>query len=196
MGAYFCQMDAMSLRKATDWDAIRAAYEQGDLSNRALARRYAPLTEGAVRKRAKTEGWIRPKGARIARSASVVRHPERPLREHWQDREPAARRIIVGRRDSVKFSRRSPEDAVDIGEIVLAEFLDIYKIIVENREFLLEILENCIEDHRVPRSVYLKMRKQFNIPDQIRQFRSLVETLKVFASTRQILAGLASQKGL
>ena len=189
-------MDVMPSRKTTDWGAIRATYEQGGLSNRALARRYAPLTEGAVRKRAKTEGWIRPSGARIARPAPIVRHPERPRREHWRDREPTARRIIVGRRDSAKFGGRSLEDVVDVGELVLAEFLELYKILVENREFLLEILENCIEDYRVPRGVYLKMCKNFNIHDLIRQFRNLVETLKIFASTRQILAGLAPPKKL
>jgi hypothetical protein len=190
----FVQMDAMPSKKITDWDAIRAIYEQGRLSNRALARRYAPLTEGAVRKRAKAESWVRPKGARIARPAPIVRRAERPRREHWRNHEPAARRVIVDHRDSAKPRRRNPEDVVDLGELVLVELAGLYKIIMEHRELLLEILENCVEDYRVPHGVHLKMRKHFEILDLSRQMRNLAETSKIFVSTRQMWAGLGHQR--
>ena len=38
--------------------AVRAAYETGDESIRAIARRYG-ISDCAIRKRAKAEGWIR-----------------------------------------------------------------------------------------------------------------------------------------
>jgi hypothetical protein len=184
----------MPSRKITDWAAIRSLFERGGLSNRALARRYAPLTEGAVRKRAKAEGWVRPGGARIARLPPVVRSAERPLREHWQDRKPAARRKIIDYRASAKPGGRNPEDVVDLGELVLLELANLYKAIVSNRELLLEILDNCVDDYRVPHQIFVKMRNQFEIPALSRQMHKLAETFKIFVSTRQMLAGVSHKR--
>jgi hypothetical protein len=44
--------------KQPDWEAIERAYRAGSLSVRAIAENNS-LTEGAVRKRAKKEGWTR-----------------------------------------------------------------------------------------------------------------------------------------
>lgn len=44
--------------KQPDWEAIERAYRAGQLSIRAIAERHG-VTEGAVRKRAKKEGWLR-----------------------------------------------------------------------------------------------------------------------------------------
>lgn len=41
---------------APDWDAIHAEYRAGQLSNVMLGKKYG-VTEGAIRKRAKAEGW-------------------------------------------------------------------------------------------------------------------------------------------
>jgi hypothetical protein len=183
----------MPSRKNADWGTIRATYEEGGPSNRELARRYAPLTEGAIRRRAKKEGWVRPKGARIARPAPIVHRAERPRRELWRHREPAATPIVPDHRAG-KPSARSLEDMVEFGELVLVELAHLYRTIIENRELLLEILENCIEDYRVPQGVYLKMRKQFEILVPSRQLRHLAETSQIFASTKQILAELDHQR--
>ena len=39
-----------------DWEAIHAEYRAGQLSNVMLGKKYG-VTEGAIRKRAKAEGW-------------------------------------------------------------------------------------------------------------------------------------------
>jgi predicted DNA-binding protein YlxM (UPF0122 family) len=41
-----------------DWEAIEREYRAGQLSVREIARQYA-VSEGAIRKRAKAEGWER-----------------------------------------------------------------------------------------------------------------------------------------
>ena len=45
-------------RKPTDWEAIEREYRAGQLSLRAIAAK-AGITEGAIRKKAKAEGWQR-----------------------------------------------------------------------------------------------------------------------------------------
>lgn len=42
--------------KATDWEAISAEYRSGQLSNVLLGKKYG-VSEGAIRKRAKADGW-------------------------------------------------------------------------------------------------------------------------------------------
>lgn len=48
----------MASAKQPDWEAIESAYRVGVLSVRAIAERNG-LTDGAIRKRAKKEGWSR-----------------------------------------------------------------------------------------------------------------------------------------
>lgn len=49
----------MADRKPTDWEAIEREYRAGQLSVREIARRF-DVSEGAIRKKAKTDGWSRP----------------------------------------------------------------------------------------------------------------------------------------
>lgn len=42
--------------KATDWEAVHAEYRSGQLSNVLLGKKYG-VSEGAIRKRAKADGW-------------------------------------------------------------------------------------------------------------------------------------------
>ncbi|MCF5715156.1 hypothetical protein I9H06_16430 [Pseudomonas tremae] len=71
--------------KQPDWEAIERAYRAGSLSVRAIAEN-SSLTEGAVRKRAKKEGWTRDLANQVKAAArdklvrSSVRTPSTQLR--------------------------------------------------------------------------------------------------------------------
>ena len=175
----------MTPRRSTDWLTIRTIYERGGLSNRELARQYAPLTEGAVRKRAKKEGWARPERARIARPVPIVRRAERPIWKPWQHHERVAPPIIIDHGDPTKPRVRRAEDVVELGESIVAKVLDQYITIVENRELLIEMLEYCATEYHVPYQVFLKLRKQFEIPSLAREIHTVTQTLKIFTSIRE-----------
>jgi hypothetical protein len=55
-----------------DWAAIEADYRAGIKSLRAIADEHKPLTEGAIRKRAKKEGWERDLEAQIREKADAL----------------------------------------------------------------------------------------------------------------------------
>jgi hypothetical protein len=61
----------------TDWNAAKSLYLQGDLSNRAIAERCG-VSEGAIRKRAKVEGWTRGAYPASAHAGTHGTHPELP----------------------------------------------------------------------------------------------------------------------
>jgi hypothetical protein len=76
----------MADRKPTDWDAIEREYRAGQISVRAIASAYS-ITEGAIRKKAKAEGWQRLLADKV-RSAvreKLVRDGTHP--EHADDEE-------------------------------------------------------------------------------------------------------------
>lgn len=62
---------------APDWERIEGDYRAGLLSLREIATRDGSVTEGAIRKRAKRDGWERDLGAKIkARADALVRKAE------------------------------------------------------------------------------------------------------------------------
>lgn len=67
----------MSERKAADWEAIERDYRAGLLSLREIATKDGNVTEGAIRKKAKGQGWTRDLSAKIkAKADDLVRKQE------------------------------------------------------------------------------------------------------------------------
>lgn len=59
----------MAEKRKTDPEAIEREYRAGQLSNREIAARFG-VTEGAIRKRAKTESWERPLAGKVRQAVS------------------------------------------------------------------------------------------------------------------------------
>lgn len=72
----------MSEKRKTDWEAIERDFRAGMLSLRETGRRHG-VTEGAIRKKAKAEGWARPLAEKVRKAVreKLVRidgtHPQR-----------------------------------------------------------------------------------------------------------------------
>lgn len=67
---------AQEKKPAPDWERIEADYRAGVLSIREIASAHT-LTEGAIRKRAKRDGWERDLGAKVrAKADALVRKEE------------------------------------------------------------------------------------------------------------------------
>jgi hypothetical protein len=73
----------------------------------------------------------------------------------------------------------------ELGESALAISWGQYMIKLKNRELLIEMLEYCAMEYHVPYQVFLELRKQFEMPSLARELRTLAETSKIFASTRE-----------
>jgi len=175
----------MPSRPTANWAEIKTLYEQGAVSNRELARRYAPLTEGAIRKRAKKEVWARPDRARIARRGSSVRRVDPRVSRAWQHCESVARRIIRDHLDPTNPGASSAEEMLEVAESAVATLLREYTARIENQRSLIEKLERCAEEHHVPYGDYLKLRRQYELPALGRGIRNIAETLKILDSIRK-----------
>jgi len=103
----------------------------------------------------------------------------------WQHHKRAAQPISIDPRGPTKPRVRSAEDVVELGESALATLMDEFMTKLQNRELLIEMLESCAAEYHVPYPVFLKLRKQFELPSLSREMRNLAETLQIFASIRE-----------
>ncbi|HBR4372331.1 TPA: hypothetical protein UO056_004568 [Klebsiella pneumoniae] len=98
-----------------DWEAIESAYRAGVLSLREIGAQYG-VTEGAIRKRAKRDGWVRKSGTQVRKngtqsgtqkskprttakptSSGGTHKSAQPESEHTPDTkpEPARRKVVT-----------------------------------------------------------------------------------------------------
>lgn len=92
-GAYCSAYWSMTDKKpSVDWDEIKRDYLSGSMSNRELAAWYS-ISEGAIRKRAKKEGWVKtgtqPEVRTEPQTITIVQTPVTP--------ETTSPEAIVGR---------------------------------------------------------------------------------------------------
>ncbi len=113
----------------TDWDAIEHAWRFGGLSNVAIANEYG-ISEGAIRKRAKSEGWA--KGVEPGpRQAKPERAVDKPVRADLPS-EPRTMQAAVER--SIALAHRML-DELDFATSHLEEIEeDIYEATQDDRD--------------------------------------------------------------
>lgn len=64
-------MKTQSTKTAPDWERIEASYRVGTMSTREIAAEHG-ITEGAIRKRAKKDGWVRDLSDRVKAKADAL----------------------------------------------------------------------------------------------------------------------------
>ncbi|AMC34740.1 hypothetical protein [Janthinobacterium sp. B9-8] len=94
-------------KKVTDWERIERLYRAGKLSNHALAAQ-CDVTEGAIRKRAKRDGWEKDLSARVdvAVKAKLARAPmltksHATEREIVEEAASTAVALVLGHRTEI-----------------------------------------------------------------------------------------------
>lgn len=178
---------------APDWERIEADYRAGLLSLREIAAADGNVTEGAIRKRAKRDGWQRDLGAKIqARADDLVRK--------------AAVRSEV-RTDSALSDRQIIEaNAERIAQVRGEHRADINRM----RALVLRLLAECEAEASDP-ALFARLgemlrapddngadrlndlyQKTISLPQRIKGVKELAETLKVLVGLEREAYGLAT----
>lgn len=90
---------------STDWSAIRSAFEAGADSTRSIAKRFS-VSEGAIRKRAKSEHWSRPTNAHDGTQATAYPRMRTERERTNEVRDCTEKRMV----DEDIQDRQSPAD--------------------------------------------------------------------------------------
>lgn len=94
-----------------DWEAIESAYRAGSLSLRSIADKHG-ITEGAIRKRAKTNGWLRDLTQKV-RDATKTKLVRKEVR-------------IDGTQEQVRTDNQIIEEAAEeAASVVLSHRIDL-----------------------------------------------------------------------
>lgn len=118
----------MGDRKNVDWEAIEREYRAGQLSVREIARQFE-LTEGAIRKRAKLDGWSRPLAAKVREAVRERLVRADGTREGTQERRAADAEIIKAasaRGLEVQLSHRRDLEQLHALKRILAGRLSVH----------------------------------------------------------------------
>lgn len=116
-----------------DWEKIKAAYCDFNISGRQLAKEHG-ITEGAVRKRAKKEKWVR-----------LSDIPVRIAPQCVPDDEPV-NRTSVGAQD--EFAGASPTDLTKRGRNLILDLMAELEFLNRNHRTLTEMVETYVSGEK------------------------------------------------
>lgn len=131
-------------KKPVDWQAVEAEYRSGSLSNRLLAEKHG-VSEGAVRKKAKTQGWPKDltKAVREAVRSELVRTEVRT--PNVGEREIIESAAATGAQ-VVRTHRKDIRSAADLVGLLMSQLADA----VVGREELEQAIEEEVEGDEGP----------------------------------------------
>ncbi len=162
--------------KQTDWEAIEAEYRSGAVSNAELGRKY-DVSEGAIRKRAKRDGWTKDLTAKVQTAVrdKLVRAEVRAPNARTSSRTEAE--IIEAAAETavqvVQVHRRDVRNGRLICAKLFGELLDT----TDNREIIAESIDSETQDDLSP-TRRNQMMKAISLPTRARAMLDLSAAMK------------------
>jgi hypothetical protein len=185
-----------AVRGKPDWERIEGDYRAGVLSLREIAAADGNVTEGAIRKRAKKDGWERDLKAKIQAKAEALLVRKEAVRTGGTQLEPRTERDVIEanaeRIAQVRGEHRSDIQRVrTLGLTLLAE-LEGQTASVEDLEKLGELLRS--EDDKGIDKLNDLYRKIISTPSRVDSAKKVSETLKNAIAMEREAYGLDAKK--
>ena len=162
--------------KQTDWEAIEAEYRAGLISNSELGRKY-DISEGAIRKRARAQGWTKDLTAKVQTAVrdKLVREEVRATSARTNSRTDAE--IIEAAADTavqvVQIHRRDVRNGRLICAALFAELQDTSA----SHEIIAESIDSETQDDTSP-TRRNQMMKAISLPTRARAMLDLSAAMK------------------
>lgn len=178
-------------RTTPDWERIEGDYRAGLLSLREIAAKDGNVTEGAIRKRAKRDGWERDLTAKIhAKADALVRSAE--VRKVSTQLTPADEREIVDVNAQVIAQVRSAHRGdITRGRILVLQLLGELESETASRDLFeqLGVLMRSEDEKGVDKLNDL-YHKVISLPGRIDSVKKLSESLKVLIGLEREAYGI------
>lgn len=187
-----------------DWERIEAQYRAGVMSLREIASPYE-ITETAIRKRAKKEGWERDLGAKIKAKADALVRKEQVRNEvRNSGREPTEKETVEANAHAIlqiRLGHRTDiRTARELSLKMLAELQGVHA-----RPDLIEALQEALAgdpdevdpDERKRRMQQMKdaLHRIASLPGQVSALKALSDTLKTLIELERKAWGLDDPDG-
>lgn len=181
-------------KSAPDWERIEADYRAGILSLREIASPFK-VTEGAIRKRAKRDGWERDLEAKIQAKADALVRKAEVRTAVRTDRALTDRQIIEANAEriaQVRGEHRSDINRTRTLALNLMRELELETGDPELFERLGELLES--PDEKGQDKLNEAYRKAISLPSRIGSMKSLAETMRIAVAMEREAYGLDAKE--
>lgn len=178
-------------KSATDWHAIEVAYRMGVESLRSIAASHN-CTEGAIRKRAKRDDWLRDLNPKVrAKADELVRKAE--VRNAVRTDSPTERETVDANATLIARIRLSHRKDIATSRTLAMNLLSELQAITCNRE-LFERLGQMMEapDDRGVDKLNELYQKVISLSGRTKTMKELAETLRTLISLEREAFGMTN----
>lgn len=183
----------MSEKNTPDWEMIEQSYRTGLMSIREMAH-LAGVTEGAIRKRAKSRGWERDVSAKItAKADALVR--SREVRTQVRTEKAVSERVLIEANAQViadvRMSHRG--DIRKSRDLVMALLSELQHEThgIDLFEQLGELLRD--EDEKGQDKLNDIYHKVISLPSRVKSMKDLADALKTLIGLERDAYGIGAE---
>lgn len=168
----------MSEKRNTDWERIELDYRAGVLTLREMAAA-GGVTEGAIRKRAKRDDWVRDLSAKIKAKADDLVRREEVRKEVRTEKLATEKETIDSYAQTIADVRLGHRSDISRSRRLANKLLDELEGLTDNRDLFEELGEllRSEDDNGQDRRNDL-YQKIIDLPSRSKTMKEMAETLK------------------
>ena len=168
----------MAERKPVDWESVERDYSAGLLSLREIGDKHG-VTEGAIRKRAKKEEWIRDLTAKIAKKSDDLVRKEMVRSEVRSEKIISEKEIIEVNAQAIVNIKLAHRGDIRKSKNIVNALFDELELTTDNRELFEQLGELLRQESESGQDKLNDIYKKcISMPQRIDGVKKLTDALK------------------
>jgi predicted DNA-binding protein YlxM (UPF0122 family) len=168
----------MAERKPVDWESVERDYSAGLLSLREIGDKHG-VTEGAIRKRAKKEEWIRDLTAKIAKKSDDLVRKEMVRSEVRSEKIISEKEIIEVNAQAIVNIKLAHRGDIRKSKRIVNALFDELELTTDNRELFEQLGELLRQESESGQDKLNDIYKKcISMPQRIDGVKKLTDALK------------------
>ena len=168
----------MAERKQVDWESVERDYSAGLLSLREIGDKHG-VTEGAIRKRAKKEEWIRDLTAKIAKKSDDLVRKEMVRSEVRSEKIISEKEIIEVNAQAIVNIKLAHRGDIRKSKNIVNALFDELELTTDNRELFEQLGELLRQESESGQDKLNDIyKKVISMPQRIDGVKKLTDALK------------------
>lgn len=181
-------------KKQRDWERIEAQYRANTLSLREIASEHG-ITEGAIRKKAKAEGWERDLSAKVKAKADALVRKEQVRNEVRKEATESEKQVVEIEAQVQARIRLSHRKDIERNRNLLRKLVDELEQQTDNMDLLRKLGEIMYDpDEKGKDRLNEVYHAVISLPERTKTMKALGETLKVLIGLEREAYGIAAQE--
>jgi len=181
-------------KKTRDWERIEVQYRANTLSLREIASEHG-ITEGAIRKKAKAEGWERDLSGKVKAKADALVRKEQVRSEVRAGSAETEKQVVEVEAQVQARIRISHRQDIQRNRNLLRKLVDELEHQTDNAELLAKLGEIMYDpDEKGKDRLNEIYHAVISLPERTKTMKALAETLKILIGLEREAFGIAAQE--